>query len=103
MRFFQWLFSVPPDTFALMRQGDMDGVIAALRHSLSWVRRDAVLTLGNTNDPQFRSLLTEALNDNDAEVRKVAREALATLDATEAFASRLLQAVADSASAEQPR
>jgi HEAT repeat protein len=102
MRFFQWLFNDPPDTYELMRQQDVDSVIAALNHSLSWVRRDAVLTLGATNDRQYQALLTTALNDPDADVRQAAQAALATLGDTEAFEARLLQAVADSPYAEQP-
>ncbi len=73
MKLLHWLFGEPPDTFALQQQGDRAGLIAALGHTLPWVRRDAAQALGEMRDPQARA----ALHDPDRDARHAAQEALA--------------------------
>lgn len=79
MSFLKRLLGGPPNTFELMQQHDINGLLAALGDTLPWVRRDAAQSLGNLGEPQFREPLTAALNDNDAEVRHAAQDAIAKL------------------------
>ncbi len=71
------LFGGPPQPFDLMQRHDVAGLIAALGHSLPWVRRDAALALGQLQDPQARTALTAVLHDPDGEVHHAAQAALA--------------------------
>jgi HEAT repeat protein len=81
MRFIDWLFNVPPNTWQLLRRKDEAGLVAALGHSLPWVRRNAAENLGTLRLPQSATALTLALDDPDQEVRYAARAALDDIQA----------------------
>ncbi len=74
------LFGGPPNTFELWERHDVAGLLAALGHTLPWVRRNAAEALGTMQAPQARGPLTAALNDSDEEVRQAAQDALETLN-----------------------
>ena len=80
MHFFKRLFGGPPYPFQLMERHDVAGIITALGHTLSWVRRDAADALGQLQDPHGRAPLTVALHDRDADVRAAAQAALDKLN-----------------------
>lgn len=80
MKWLDRLFHLPPNVDELVRQHDVNGLIAALGHKLPWIRRAAAQRLGQLKDPQFFAMLSDALNDSDAEVRKAARVALVGVD-----------------------
>ncbi len=78
MLYLKRLFAGPPNTLELMQRHDIAGLLAALDHTLAWVRRDAAATLGTMHEPRAR--LTTALQDRDAEVRHAAQASLDTLN-----------------------
>ncbi len=80
MLYLKRLFAGPPNTLELMQRHDIAGLLAALDHTLAWVRRDAAATLGRMQEPRARAPLTTALQDRDAEVRHAAQAALDTLN-----------------------
>ena len=80
MRTFKRLFGGPPNTYDLGQRQDIGGLLAALGHSLPWVRRNAAETLGTLKVEAARGPLTTALRDHDAEVRAAAQTAIAQLN-----------------------
>ena len=80
MLYLKRLFAGPPNTRDLRQQQDIAGLLAALDHTLAWVRRDAAETLGTMQEPRARAPLTAALEDRDAEVCQAAQAALDTLN-----------------------
>ncbi len=80
MLYLKRLFAGPPNTRDLRQRQDVAGLLAALDHTLAWVRRDAAETLGMMQEPRARASLTTALEDRDAEVRHAAHVALDTLN-----------------------
>ncbi len=80
MRTLNRLFGGPPNTYELGQRRDIRGLLAALGHTLPWVRRNAAETLGTLQVEAARDPLTAALDDSDEEVRAAAQTALAQLN-----------------------
>lgn len=69
-----------PDVDALKAQGDVDGLIEALRYQKDPnVRRAAAVALGELGDQRAKVPLHGALEDDDSDVRVAAQTALGTL------------------------
>jgi HEAT repeat protein len=75
-RLLERLFGEPPNTYELGQRHDTAGLLAALGHSLPWVRCNAAATLGKMHALEARGPLTAALHDSDADVRQAAQAAL---------------------------
>ncbi len=74
-----WLGGSRPDVSKLRAARDVDGLIAALRHSDPRVRREAAQALGELGDERARKPLSIALDDNDHAVRAAAADAVGKL------------------------
>lgn len=84
MQYLSRRFAGPPNTRDLRQQHDVAGLLAALEHTLGWVRRDAAETLGMMHVLRARAPLTTVLQDRDAEVRHAAQVALTLLNTPDA-------------------